>query len=222
MKKYHLFLLLFTAAVVIVSCRKETSNEGGPNTVPGGGTDTTGAGGDTSNTGNTEVGTWKFISLHATVLQTTEYTENLLAVKAVTSSDYTTENNSGTVSFSGSVMTSNAVAFTINTNAKTLIYVNGTLANSLDFPLNTTISPHTTAANYQKIGSDSLYFQSGGLIDIGAGGALPSMPTGYKLQFTGNTMTMTTIYDDVTNDTNQGIPEKVTTHAVLVATLQKQ
>ena len=221
MRKYHLFLQIITVVVLLISCRKETSNEGG--TSPGGGTptDTTGTGGDTSNTGNTEVGNWKFISIHATVLQTTEYTQDSNAVKAVTSSDYTTENNSGTISFTGSTMTSNAVAFSINTNAKTYIYVNGTLADSLNFPLTSSIPPQSTSADYTKPGADSLYFQTGGLIDIGSGGALPSIPTGYKLQFNGSTMTMTTVYDDVSNETNQGIPEKVTTHAILVATLQK-
>jgi|GEM_PF-673669 len=216
MRKCHLFPLLIAVVVMSISCQKETSKEGGGGGAP---TDTTGnSGGDTS---NTERGNWKFVSFHVTILQTNEYTQDTNEIKTITTTEYTTENNSGTISFNGSTMTTNAVTFSINTTANTLVYVDDVFADSLNFPITTTLTPQTTSADYKKIGADSLYFQSGGLIDIGTGWALPPIPLGYKLQLNGTTMTITTVYDNVTNQTTQGIPEKVTTHAVLVATLQK-
>src|SRR6266540_3520317 len=104
MRKYHLFPLLIAVVVMSISCRKETSKEGA-----GGGTpiDTTGnSGGDTS---GIEIGNWKFVSFHVTILQTNEYTQDTNEIKTITTTEYTTENNSGTISFNGSTMTTNAV-----------------------------------------------------------------------------------------------------------------
>jgi hypothetical protein len=232
MRKRNFCLLVIAAVAILTSCQKELSNESGvtpgtdSTTTPPPPVDSTTppppADSTPTNT-NTEVGTWKFISIHGTIAQTTEFSQASIAVKAISNSDYTTENNGGTVTFDGSTMTTNAVTFTINTTANTDIYYNGALFNSVPLPLNTTVPPQTSSATYKKIGTDSLYFPNGGLIDLGSGGVLPAIPSGCKLTFNGNTMTINAVYDDVSNETNQqGVPQKVTSHAVLVITLQKQ
>jgi hypothetical protein len=95
------------------------------------------------------------------------------------------------------------------------------LIDSLQTPFNQTVPPQTASSAYKKIGTDSLYFQNGGFLDVLTGGLLPAAPSGCKLTFEGDIMKMTIVYDTVTTQNYQGIPAKVTMHAVLVATLQK-
>ena len=223
------FLLLLVAALVFVfvACSKEKSTELG--IAPGGTppTDTLPGPGDTTQgttPGNvtSEVGSWKFISVQATGSQTATFSQAGIPLKAVTATSFTTQNNSGTVTFDNSTMTATNVTFSVNTNATTYIYQGTTILDSLPTPLNQTVPPQSATSGYKKIGTDSLNFQNGGFLDVLTGGLLPNAPNGCKVSFNGNTMKMTIVYDTVTTQDFQGIPAKVTVHMVLVVNLQKQ
>jgi hypothetical protein len=222
MKKITYCLLLVAFIAVLASCQKEVSNESG--NPPGKDSTTTTTPGDstTHKDSTTEVGTWKFVSLHTTYTQTTTYTQSGFSVKGVTSADFVTTNNSGTIKFDGSNMISTGISLSINTTANTDVYVNGVKGSSVPLPIDTSFAPQNDTSGYKKIGADSLYLQSGGFFGLGAGGLIPTNAVGCKLKFNGNTMTMTVIYDNSYTDNSQGFPAQVTSHAVLEATLQKQ
>jgi hypothetical protein len=222
MGKRYCLLLLTACLLVLAACQKEKSNEDGM-VNPGNGTGTPA---DTipnnSDTTNKQVGTWKFISVAGKVSQTAGFTQAGSAIKGVTTSEFTSQNNGGTITFDSATMTANGITFSINTTGKTYVYMAGVLYDSLESPFTQTVSPQNATSPYKKIGSDSLYFQNGGLLTALTGGLLPSAPSGCKVVFEGNTMKMTIVYDAVTTQDYQGIPAKVTIHANLVATLQKQ
>ena len=223
------FLLLLVAALVFVfvACSKEKSNESG---IPPGGTsptDTLPTPGDTTQgtaPGNvtTEVGTWKFISVQGTGSQTAEFSQAGVALKAVSASNFTSQDNGGTLTFDNSKMTATGITLSVHTNATTYVYQGTTILDSLQTPLNQTVPAQNATSDYKKIGTDSLYFANGGFLDVLTGGLLPNAPNGCKVAFNGNTMKMTIVYDTVTTQDYQGIPAKVTMHMVLVVTLQKQ
>jgi hypothetical protein len=216
MRKCYHFLLLIAFVMAVASCQKEVS--GGDVTPPVGGP----VPGDTIPAGsNTEVGDWKFISLSGKLAQTAEFSQAGLAFKAISSSNFTSQNNGGTVTFDSQKMTANGITMSVNASAKTYIYTNGLLLDSLQTPLDQTLSPQNVTSNYTKIGADSLHFQDGGFLSALTGGVLPASPTGCKLKFEGNLMKMTVVYDTVTTQDYQGIPAKITLRAELVATLQK-
>jgi len=224
MKKrtYCLLLAAFIAVIAgMTSCQKEVSNEsGGPGKDS---TITTPPPVDSTHSDSaTEVGTWKFISLHTTYTQTTTYSNSGFSVKGVTTADFVTTKNSGTIKFDGSQMISTGMSLSINTTANTDVYVNGVKGNAVALPIDTSFAAQTDTASYQKIRPDSLYLQSGGFFGMGAGGLIPANAVGCKLKFNGNTMTMTVIYDNNYTDNSQGFPAQVTSHAVLEATLQRQ
>jgi hypothetical protein len=219
------FLLLLVAALVFVyvACSKEKSNETG--TPPGGTnpTDTLPTPGDTTQ-GNvtTEVGSWKFISIQGTGNQTAEFSQLGVALKAVSTSNFTSQNNAGIVTFDNSTMTATGITLSVHTTAPTYIYQGSTIVDSLQVPLDQTVSPQSATSAYTKIGTDSLNFANGGFLNLLTGGLLPNPPTGCKVTFNGNTMKMTIVYDTVTTQDYQGVPAKVTLHSVLVVNLQKQ
>jgi hypothetical protein len=223
MRKRNFLLLIVAFVCVLAACQKELSNEGG--NLPTGGplpTDSLPHAGDTShNSANAVIGTWKFVNVQGTGSTTTEFSQSGLAIKAITSSSFTSENNGGTITFDSTTMTATGITLAINTTATTGFYTNNVFTDSLQTPLNQSVPPQDATSGYQKAGADSLYFQDGGLLDALTGGLLPSTPSGCKVSFAGNTMKMTIAVDTVTTQTYQGIPARITIHMVLVVTLQK-
>lgn len=217
MRKYFYSLLIATLVLGLASCQKEINGE--DITPPGGGP----VPGDTIPTNtNTEVGVWNFVSVSGTVSQTAELSQAGSSIKGITATSFTSQNNAGTVTFDSVTMTASGVTFNVNTSAKTYVYMNGVLYDSVQTPFNQTVPAQNASSGYKKIGSDSLNFQDGGFLDVLTGGLLPSAPSGCKITFAGNIMKMTIVYDTVTTQDYQGIPAKITIHSVLVATLQKR
>jgi hypothetical protein len=217
MRKYFYSLFIAVTVLGLASCQKEINGE--DITPPGGGP----VPGDTiPNNINTEVGAWNFVSVSGTVSQTAELSQAGISIKAVTATSFTSQNNAGTVTFDNVTMTASGVTFNVNTSAKTYVYMNGTLYDSVQTPFNQTVPAQNASSGYKKIGTDSLNFQDGGFLDVLTGGLLPSAPSGCKITFAGNTMKMTIVYDTVTTQDYQGIPAKITLRSVLVATLQKR
>jgi hypothetical protein len=217
MRKYLYSLLIAAIVLGLASCQKEINGE--DITPPGGGP----VPGDTiPNNTNTEVGAWDFVSVNGTVSQTAELSQTGISIKGITATSFTSRNNAGTVTFDNVTMTASGVTFNVNTSAKTYVYMNGLLYDSVQTPFNQTVPAQNASAGYKKIGADSLYFQDGGFLDVLTGGLLPSAPSGCKITFAGNVMKMTIVYDTVTTQDYQGMPAKITIHSVLVATLQKR
>lgn len=217
MRKYFYSLFIAVFVLGFASCQKEINGE--DITPPGGGP----VPGDTiPNNSNTEVGAWNFVSVSGTVSQTAELSQAGSSIKAVTATSFTSQSNAGTVTFDSVTMTASGVTFNVNTSAKTYVYLNGALYDSVPTPFNQTVPPQNASSGYKKVGTDSLYFQDGGFLDVLTGGLLPSAPSGCKITFAGNIMKMTIVYNTVTTQDYQGIPAKITIRSVLVATLQKR
>jgi hypothetical protein len=219
MGTWRLLLIITAIAFYTISCQKDKSNEDGITPSPpvvGAPLPT-----DTNSAGNTEVGNWKFISLSGRLGQTAEFSQLGGAAKAVSSGTFTSQNNGGAVTFDNSKMTANQITMSVNTTAKTYIYLNGTLTDSMNTPLNQTLPPQSATSGYKKVGADSLYFADGGFLNVLTGGLLPATPSGCKLKFEGNLMKMTVVVDTVTTQNFQGVPAKVAVRAELIATLQK-
>ena len=206
MRKITPFLLLGSILLSLVACQKETS------------IDTLGhAGGSKA-----EVGTWKLLSMRGITSQTIEFNDGFDDVKTVAVSDYTSINNEGTVKFDGSTMTGSGLAYSIDDSGTVYLYTNGSLDDSLEFPIQAIIPPTNSTATYKKIGTDSIFVQSGVFTSVGSGGATQSSSGGYKLAFDGDKMTMTAVVDQAEIEFNMGMPQRTISHAVQIVTLQKQ
>ena len=142
--------------------------------------------------------------------------------KSVTISDYTTDNNTGTIKFDGSTMTATNIGYSVDFIATGYFYTNGVLDDSLDVPFTGTIPPTSSTATYKKVGADSIYVQSGVITSVSSGGNTQSSGGGYKLKFDGDKMIMTGVVDQSKVELNMGLTQRTITHAVQIVTLQKQ
>jgi len=210
MKNKTPFLLLGSIVLLfLVSCGKEKS------------VDTSGGTNNAGSTGS-EKGTWKLVSMRGITNTTIEYNDGVDDVKSVTTSDYTTENNTGTLKFDGSTMTGTNIGFSVNAIAHGYFYTNGVKDDSLDFPFGGVYPPTNTSATYKKVAADSIYVNSGVFTTVSTNGTTQSAGGGYKLAFDGDKMTMRATADQSKVELNMGVTQRTMYHAEQIVTLQKQ
>jgi hypothetical protein len=214
MRKITPFLIVSSILLLLIACQKEQSLET-KGATPG----TGGSSGGGGSTNGTEVGTWKYLYAKQVFNQSVEANAGIGVMKSVSSADFTTINNSGTIKFDGATADVTNLATSIDATMKVSSYLGGTLLSSQDVPITGSLPASSYTTTYKKIGTDSLYFPDG-LIDLGGSGA--SSANGYKLKWVDDKMTLTEVFDDNTTEVVNGISAKVVEHTVTVITLQKQ
>jgi hypothetical protein len=229
MKNISRLVAFCSILLALTSCGKEKSIDtlgitpGGSGSGSGNGNGNgngTGTGGGTSN--GTEVGNWKFASMHVITSQTMDFSTAGVPTKVITTSDYITDNNSGNVKFDATTMFTTDIAFSVNSTSKTLMYSNGLLLTSQESPFVGTMPPSSSTAAYKKIGTDSLYFSAGVVTGISSNGSVETRPAGYKLKWDGDKMYMTLNYTETSTQDMGGVMANVITKINSVTTLQKQ
>jgi hypothetical protein len=207
LKKFLLPMVLFCFA--ITACQKEISHldeDGG------------GTGNDSSS--NTLIGNWNLISVDAKTQSTTEIDFLGVHSKELALFDYVTQNNTGTISFSDTELTATGLSYTISGIIQSYYYEDDVLIDSFQTPQNFTIPATNSTASYQRIGADSIYFPGGSFVNIGDT-LLTSAPTGGRLSFNGDALTIIqTFLQDTTIDF-LGIPTNITQSGNIIISLQK-
>lgn len=201
MSNFTRFFCVALLAVSVVSCKKESSE---PNT----------------NAGDLQ-GTWDFVSMTVSSESTVSYTISGSETKSVTETDYTTTNNSGTVTIDASNMASSNLAYSVSTVASAKTYVDGSLLNETEFPFNFSAPSSSGSAAYKVVSADSLYFESGSTI-FANGVTQASEPSGAKYRIEGNQLYITQNVKQSTSQTEGGIIIKQEVEAVAEIKLQKQ
>jgi hypothetical protein len=204
MRKLYVYLLLSATTVFVFSCQKEVSSN-----LPG------------SGNGGSLTGTWKFINVNAATESIVEERDGSDVVKTITTSNYTSENNTGTIKFDANTLFINGLGYSINAVAKTYIYDNGSLLDSLQFPLTLTVPPTSSESKYKQVSSDSLYLEGGAIFNT-SGGPVTSQGQGVKLKFVGDKLIMVSKLDQVKTVNMGGIIQTQQTKATSTVTYQKQ
>jgi hypothetical protein len=124
--KRHLILNTLAVIVILASCKKDNKN---------------------NNSAGIE-GTYKLKYLTAKTNSTT--TDNS-GEKAVTTSDYTTINNQGTLVFTSSNLVATGLTYAIDTEAKYYVYDGADLIDSSSYPFTFTLPASNSVAQYQLI-----------------------------------------------------------------------
>lgn len=206
MKKCFIILTL-VFSILLQSCQKDADLQG----------ITTG---ETSPNNKIDLtGMWKFVNAHAKTIATNESVESGSTIKTVTTSDYTTENNTGTVVFNGQNMSYDSLSYSINTIAYVTTYENGNQIDTASIPIQAAFPVMKGESAYTAIGSDSLYFQGGG--SMFAGGSQPAKPAGVKIKREQDKLYFTQRVAETNATTDQGLTVKSTQEAVIITTFQK-
>ncbi|MES1215368.1 MAG: hypothetical protein ABUT20_07620 [Bacteroidota bacterium] len=203
MKRFLILTLAICSVFFFVSCQKDNSA--------------------TSNSNNSDInGDWKFVSLDVSTKSTVQYSDGGTAYKTITTSNYKTLDNSGDVKIDGEKVTTSNLTYRISSTAHGEFYEDGDITDSLDFPFDYTGPAYNSVASYKKIGSDSLYFDSGSFIEVQTGTTTPGQPNGVKYKLENNKLVLYSASTQTKTDVQQGIPTNVKNEAVISINLEKK
>lgn len=164
LKKYLLALLALS--LVFVSCKKSN---------------------DSGNSGQL-IGNYKFLYVSLQSQDIAEESAGGQTEKTITYSNYTTVQNSGTVSFTADSIAAHGVGYTATFDALGYVYLNNVLTDSLSFPFSETYPPTNSATKYDIIGKDSIYFHGGYPTAGLGGGSTIAPPSGGRFSFKSDTL----------------------------------
>lgn len=164
-------------------------------------------------------GTYKFISMESHTVNTEEASDAQHTEKSVTYSDYITKDNTGSIQFSGSTLTSSNLAYSIDTTVKAYFYYNNSLTDSAEVPFQMTMPPSSGVTTYKMISSDSIYVNSG-FIAMG-GNTQQTVPSGMKIKVDGNILYMYANVSQTTSVVSQGVTDNKIVKASVKMTFQK-
>jgi len=123
--------------------------------------------------------------------------------KTVTQTNYTTENNTGTVTIDASTMTTSNLAYSVNTTANSYFYTNDVLTDSLGVPFNFDAPASSGNMSYHFVGSDSIYFDQGTVFMNGV--TQNTAPSGCRVKLQGDMLYLTQTIHQVVQQEVSGV-----------------
>ena len=190
---------LLSIVILIASCTKEKDN---------------------INTASAIDGTYKFTSVSASTNSTLTDT---YGNNVVTTSDYTTINNGGTVVFNNGSLTATGLTYTVDAQAKTIYYEDGQILDSSSYPFTFTLPSSNSVGQYKIISSDSIYFPQGGLTaPVDGSNSYQGTAGGGQYKLSGKILTITQQYLKDSTFTDSGDTYNMKQSAIASIILEKQ
>lgn len=202
MKRNFILLTAVVFLFAIVSCQKEIENT----TITSSVDDIT--------------GTWKFISFNAKTVATIEATTGGTTTKTVTTSDYTSEDNQGTVTIDAQNISYDNLSYNIKTIAHGTMYENGVKIDTFSMPIQASIPPSSSKTAYTRVGADSLYFPGGSSLINGV--TQTTQQTGAKIKKEQDKLFIIQRVNQTSTDNIQGQVATTNEQAEVTVTLQKK
>lgn len=162
--KKTLFLVTFLLMVGFISCKKDKTASSAID------------------------GTYTFKGLYA--LTISDISVPSTHERAVTTTEYTTTDNGGTVVFNKGKMTSKDLTYSIDTEANYDYYLDGALEDQFTVPFEFTLPPTSSAGSYKIIGQDSIYFPSSTIFAGADPSGMQGGASGGRFSFDGNLLTI--------------------------------
>lgn len=158
-------------------------------------------------------GTWKLIHFDVDVSSTIEYLALHPWATTAAYKTVTTE-NAGIYTIGDQLVTIRGLSFKADSGPLTITTVaNGVRNTSQETPILWFVFPHDLIINYQRIGTDSLYFPGNGLLlmpDAQGFAIMQSQPSGARFSIDGNTLTIHTVVNRDTTFFYSGADNRVT------------
>jgi len=164
-------------------------------------------------------GTWSFYGIHARTSSSATDVEGGIQYTTITTSEYITTANAGTIRISGNTMTGTGITYAANMNIIVTDYEGTILTDSFSTSMPVNVPPTNSTSTFEVIGTDSIHYTSSGLPGSGGSG---TPATGSKFSIEGDIMSLTSyVVQDKVFDT---LGVAITQHeeAFVVTTLKKQ
>jgi hypothetical protein len=206
----RLSVAAFITLLVFSACQKERSFQNDADQQPG----TGGPSGPGSGTGTAAAikGDWKFINNVVKTHVTVEVNDAGQNMKSTTESNYTTENNGGTLTITDNQFLFKGITYAANSTAHSKTWLNGLLVNEIDLPFNAATPPTDYTFDYVRNSADSITFPNGSSLMPGAPGSAGPMtgPLGARISVTAGVLTVNAIMNNKSTIDQGGTPAAIT------------
>ena len=198
MKLKHLkgLLLVGSVSTILIACQKEVNFQ-----------DLAGSGTGTNNTVIT--GNWEFVGLSAKTNVAINVSQAGQGVKAVTTSDYSSTDNTGTLTVTNNQFIFVGIGHKVNSVANVKTYLNGILFDNTDEPFDVVTPAADNTLDYVRNNNDSLTFTNAvAVLPDPSGGVapIPAGPMGARINLKADTLTLVTKYAVSNTITQGGVP----------------
>jgi hypothetical protein len=209
MKFTRFTLLLAAASTVLYSCSKDDSKPS-----------------DGSNPDALK-GTYDFVGMtvasQSTVTVKGTFAGNVIDEKTITTSNYITKNNGGTVTVDATNFTNTDFIYSVDTVINAKSWSDGVLSSDMDIRFKFDAPKLSSHAPYKLVGADSLYFEKGFVENPdGSGTGVASNPSGSKYSWSGDTLLLRTNLAIVKEEIQEGVTTKTINVADQLVKLKKR
>ena len=168
-------------------------------------------------------GNYKFLYISLQAQSTGQQSGGGQTLKTITNTNYKTVGNSGTVTFTKDSIFSKGVGYTANTISSSYVYENGTLTDSLSFPLVETYPPSNSSTKFDVIGQDSIVFHGGYLFTGLGGNTTVAPPSGGRFSFKGDTLFLTSkVSQTLPPQTSGGVTVTQSASGLIIIAMSRQ
>jgi hypothetical protein len=207
-------LLLLSLAIVFTACQKEVDYATGNNTGNTGGT------GGTGNAGNIE-GDYDFVGMTAHTVSAITVNASGSEIKAVTTSDYVTKENTGRMKITSDQFISTNLAYSIDTVVNVKTYLDNVLFDDSDVPYAQSTPPSSSTTPYVRNSADSITATGPLGIPSDPSGAIPTGEAGFKLSWSGDTLVLKTNTSVTQSISQNGVPATAVSSVIGTFKLKK-
>ncbi|NSL86885.1 hypothetical protein ECE50_008590 [Chitinophaga sp. Mgbs1] len=201
MNTYTRLLLTAALSATLFSCSKEMSVEPyrdntGTTPAPGGNND------------HKIYGVYDFVAMSAATKSTSSYRESGDLYTNITTSKYTSFNNTGLLTIVPGKCTLSDLSYAIDTKVENYSYINGVAdGDMLEMPWQFNMPKMKSESPFRLVGTDSIYFEKGLLTpaDNNTTGSVASEPSGTRYSFSGDTLVMKGQGTKITTNNMQGM-----------------
>lgn len=226
----RLLTIVSFAAILFMSCGKELSVESidpnNPNN-PAIPSDPNGPGGGGTGSGSIEetksklLGEWDFVNIHLKSTSTTVSTAEDINSKIVLVNEYTTFDNTGSMTVSPTQMSSVDLSYSATAKMITEIFINNISGGKMQTSQTISVPSSNSIADYQVITADSIFTPGGNLIELDDI-ELTAMASGMKVQFVDDRLILTAKISSTETMNESGENLSITIQANVVITYKRK
>jgi hypothetical protein len=178
MKKLPLLSLFALVIAVFVSCSKDDGTDVSREDI---------------------LGTWSFVQMSVSTESLIEATTTGYSEKVVTTSNYVSANNRGTITLTANEFITNGISYDASIDAVTHFFEDGILVDSIALSQDVSIPSSSARTTYRLVGADSIVVAG----NTGISGTTVT-PSAGRLILSGNELTIRLRVADDTTFTDQG------------------
>jgi len=187
-------------SLILSSCKKDTNSGGTQNSIQG---------------------NWKLISVSGISQVTDTYQQYGSAYKNISNYTYSSSTASGSYNITSTNFDGQSIAYNTTGTLTMKIYQDNNLLLDNSQSSQAAITATNSTSTYKKIGTDSLYFVSGSLINVSTGTSSSMTPAGMKYKIEGTKLTLSMDQTQSSIITQSGVSVNRLMHATATVTLQQ-